>query len=360
MSQKVPVAVVGVSWRSAPTQVRAQLAALNDETDPVLALREAGYVTGAVRVATCSRTEWILSADEPAWAATLLRGALLGRVTGLEHEQVTVRSGGASLHYLLRVAVGLDSVAEGEGAVGRQVLKAFEQARVRGLTDRRVRQVWKQVERLVHVRRDCVPCAHTRGVQSLVREVLREQGVRTVAILGRGEFGQAMERALRAVSHWEVSTWSRQAVESLLAKAGLFDALVVCTAGVQPWLELPARFGRGVCIDAGSPPQVKHASGWLTFGLDELLARPDLQLPETERHRLEAIVMEATRALSTQLQAPSPASTLALIDAERTAFLNQRLPELLAGVPRAQVRRVRQAVGALTHTILQRTRGASS
>jgi glutamyl-tRNA reductase len=240
------------------------------------------------------------------------------------------------------------------------VLKAFEHARARGLTDKRVRQVWKQVERLIHLRRDSVPGAQSRGVQSLVREALREHGVSTVAILGRGEFGLAMERSLRGANRWDITTFSRQTLDDLFARVGRFDAVVVCTGGAQAWLELPTRVGRGVCIDAGSPPQVKSAQGWACLGLDELLARPDMDLPETERHRLESIVMDATHALTSALSAPSPATTLALIDAERTAFLNEQLPALLAGLPREQVRKVRQAVGAFTHTILQKTREVSS
>lgn len=360
MSGKVPVAVVGVSWRSAPSAVRAQLAAITDDTDPVQELRRGGYVTGAVRVATCSRTEWILTADEPDWAATLLRGALMSRVMGLEQEQLHVRAGGASIHYLLRVAVGLDSVAEGEGAVGRQVLKSFEHARALGLTDKRIKQVWKEVERLIRARRESVPGAQTRGVQSLVREELREHHVSKVAILGRGDFGLAMERSLRGANQWNISVWSRQTLNELLEKAASFDAVVVCTGASEAWLQLPARRTKGWCIDAGSPPQVKSAPGWSQVNLDQLLARSDMDLPEDERLRLENFVMDATQHLTTALSAPSHSPVLAAIDAERTLFLNEQLPALLQGLPREQALRVRQAVGAFTHAILQKTREVSS
>ncbi len=360
MNSKVPVAVVGVSWRSAPTQVRAQLATLEDELDPVRELRASGYVTGAVRVATCSRTEWILTADNPDWAATLLRGALLSRVEGLEADQLHVRAGGASLHYVLRVAVGLDSVAEGEGAVGRQVLKSFERARAQGLTDRRMRLLWKHVERLIGARREKTPGAQSRGVQSLVRDVLKESPVSTVAILGRGDFGQAIERSLRAASRWSVSTWSRLTLDEFKEEAIDADAVVVCTGGSKAWLELPRRASPGLCIDTGSPPQVKPSLGWTIVGLDALLTRPDLELNDDERQRLEGLVMGATQELSRALAARSTSSTLAAIDAERTAFLNEQLPTLLAGLPKEQVKKVRQAVGAFTHAILKMTREVSS
>jgi glutamyl-tRNA reductase len=340
--------------------VRAQLAALAGALDPVEELRAAGYVSGAVRVATCSRTEWILTSDQPEWAAALLKGALLSRVVGLGDDQLHVRSGGASLHYLLRVAVGLDSVAEGEGAVGRQVLKSFESAREAGLTDKRMRQVWKQVERLIRARRETAPGAQSRGVQSLVRAALLDAPVSRVAVLGRGDFGMAMERSLKGACRWEVETFSRQSMPDFLARLDDFQAVVLCTGATQAWLELPRRRIPGLCLDAGSPPQLKAAPGWQTIGLDELLARPDMQLSEDERQRLELLVLDGTRRLTQALDAPSTAPMLAAIDAERTAFLNEQLPALLRGLPRDQAQRVRQAVGAFTHAILQKTREVSS
>ena len=361
MTSKVPVAVVGVSWRSAPTHVRAQLASLADEKDPARELRHSGYVSGAVRVVTCSRTEWILTADNPDWAATLLKGALMSRVEGLSEEQLHVRAGGASIHYVLRVAVGLDSVAEGEGAVGRQVLKSFEQARTAGLTDRRMRLLWKQVERLIRARREKTPGAQTRGVQSLVRDALKEsKGVQNVAIFGRGDFGLAIERSLRATGRWNVTTWSRQTIDDFLEQASSVDAVVVCTGGARAWLELPRRREVGLCIDASSPPQVKPVEGWHIIGLDALLARPDIELSDDERGRLDHLVMSATEELSRTLAARSTSSTLAAIDAARTTFLNEQLPALLVGLPKEQVKRVRQAVGAFTHDILKKTREVSS
>ncbi len=354
-----PLAVVGVSWRGANTVVRSQFAAIAGELEPIASLRQGGYVTGAACVTTCSRTEWIITADQPEWAGSLLRGALASRLPHLAPELVQVRAGAAAVHYLLRVAVGLDSVAEGEGAVGRQVLKAFEQARSAGVSDGRMHRVWKHVERLIHTRRDEVPASRTLGVQSLVREVLHEQRVKTVAILGRGEFGQAMERSLKAVPGWEVSTWARQSMDELFSKANTFDAVVVCTGAATPWLSLPARRKSGIVIDAGAPPQVKAAPGWTTVGLDTLLSRPELHLSEGERERLGALVSQASTALTSELATPAPATALAAIDAERFTFLNEQLPPLLAGLPPRQARRVRQAVGAFTHQLLKKTREAS-
>ena len=356
MSSNIPLAVVGATWRTAPTRIRAQLATLAVELEPVTALRQGGYVAGAVCVSTCSRTEWVLSAPQPEWAANLLTSALHTRVPDLRPEHLHVRAGAGASHYLLRVAAGLDSVAEGEGAVGRQVLQAFEKAREQGFTDAQLRKVWKHVERLIHGRREKVHGADTRGVQSLVREALREKGAKKVAVFGRGEFGQAMERSLRAANSFQVSTFSRATVSELFDSMQSLDALVVCTGASHAWLNLPPRKAPALCIDAGSPPQVKDAPGWTMVGLDELLARPELQLSEVERERLENLMLESANHLSSTLAAKGNSDVLAAIDAERTAFLHEQLPALLEGLPKSQIKKVRQAVGAFTHTILQRAR----
>lgn len=356
----VPLAVVGATWRTAPTRIRAQLATLTAEAEPLASLRHGGYVQGAVCVSTCSRTEWVLSSSEPEWAANLLRGALHTRVPELQPEHLHVRAGSGASHYLLRVAAGLDSVAEGEGAVGRQVLAAFEKARERGLTDPHLRKVWKHVERLIHGRREKGHGADARGVQSLVREALKEAGAKSVAVLGRGDFGQAMERALRGARKFEVSTFSRATVAELFDRMTHLDALVVCTGAAHAWLNLPPRLTPGLCIDAGSPPQVKDGPGWTMVGLDQLLARPELQLSDADRDRLEQLMLDSSTHLSRLLAAQRDNhDVLAAIDAERTAFLHEQLPTLLEGLPKAQIKKVRQAVGAFTHTILQRAREKS-
>lgn len=350
-----PVAVVGLSWRNANTAIRSQIAAI---TEPLTTLRESGYLTGAACVSTCSRTEWVITSDQPEWAANLLRGAIASRVDGLSPDLVQVRAGTSALHYLMRVAVGLDSVAEGESAVGRQVLRAFEHARRDGASDGRLNRVWRHLERVIHLRRETVPATQSLGVQSLVRETLKDSGARRVAILGRGEFGQAMERSLRAMC--DVTVYGRQSLDELLTESQTFDAIVVCTAGTHPWFELPPRVGTALCIDAGSPPQVKSAPGWTSIGLDLLLGRSELRLTDDERTRLETLVETSSATLLTELTQPKRASTLAAIDAERAAFLNEQLPALLASLPPKEARKVRQAVGAFTHRLILKTREAES
>lgn len=358
MSNQIPVAVVGASWRTAPTTTRSAVNAIGAGPEsPSEALRQAGYLDGSVCISTCSRTEWVLTAKDPAWAADLLKSALLTRLGPGYPGDLQVRTGEAALHHLFRVAVGLDAVAEGEAAVGRQVLKAFEKGRTAGTTDKQMKLVWKNLERLLKVRKVTSPGGQGRGVQSLALDALREQvpAGGTVAVLGRGDIGLATERALMGAGLWKVTTWSRATLAELMELAPSLDGMVVCTGASAPWLELP-RSRCGVAVDVGSPAQVKSAPGWTVLGLDALLSRPNVRLDDDERERLEELVMNATHATAQAFTRPSPAATLAAIDSERSAFLNEQLPQLLEGLPEERVRRVRQAVGAFTHAILQRAR----
>ncbi len=348
------IALVGASWRTATTLQRSRLPEL--ATEPLTSLRASGYVQGAACITTCSRTEWVLTASQPEWAGNLLRSALVSRMPELEPGSLHVRAGASAISHLMRVVVGLDSVAEGESAVGRQVLRAFEDSRAQGLADRTLRHVWKHVERLIHLRRDVAPASRALGVQTLVRELLLERDVKSVAILGRGDFGQAMERSLRGAGRWEVTAWARQSLGALRELLPQVDALVVCTGGPAPWLDVTAGKPRALCIDAGAPPQVSSAPGWNYVGLDELLARPERQLADLEREQLEQLVTEASAGLANALHAPAPSHALAAIDAERSRFLNDELPGLLRNLPPKEARRVRQAVNAFAHKLIRSTK----
>lgn len=348
----LPIAVVGVSWRTAPLERRTELAAFPEAA--LLELRDRGYLTGVARLVTCARVEYILTADEPAWAASLLQSSLLSRNPQVPPSALHARSGPPAVRYLMRMTVGLDSLAEGEGAIGRQVLKAIEAARARRLTDSRLHLLWKHLERTVAIRRVGAATPSARGVQFRVSDELQRRAVRRVAVLGRGEFGLATERALKNAGHFEVASYARTQMEAFLSEAATMDAVVVCTAGPAGWLSLPP--GDGVCIDAGAPPQVGASPGRIRVDLNALLAHPGTQLGDEERAALETVVRDGAKAVADAFAHTWQASMLAGIDAARAEFLTQRLPALLLGIPRRQASDVQKAVTAFAHDLLRKAK----
>ncbi len=75
----IPLALVGMSYREAPSAVRAALAAFDsDASGPSKQLLDAGEITGVVRIESCARVEWLLASERPSWAAELFSAALIG------------------------------------------------------------------------------------------------------------------------------------------------------------------------------------------------------------------------------------------------------------------------------------------
>jgi oxygen-dependent protoporphyrinogen oxidase len=353
----VPLLVVGASYRELPTEGRARLAQLEDGPDaPSRALVSAGYADGVVVLATCSRVEWIVSTKDPRWAAELLRGALLTRVPGA---RVHVRSGRAAAHYLLRVAMGLDSVAEGEPAVGRQMVLAFERAHQGAHADRGLRRCWRAVQHLVSERRRRGVVRHGLGVQTLVVDALAQRGVAhdaVIAVLGQGEIGRAVVGALNAAGFRGHVAFRRDGRAAFDALAGSCAAVVVCTGAPEAHVTLPPRADGPLVVDVGVPAQVRAAPGWTSVALEDLLAHPRRLLDDATRSWLVEQVGTAADRLAKELAAPAPAGTLSVIDEERRVFLRETLPPLLAHVPPPHAEEVRRACAAFAHALIERVR----
>ena len=241
----VPLAVVGMDFREGPSSVRALLKAIDDAADsPSQLLRRGGEATGVVRIESCSRIEWVLSAGNPTWAAELLRGALLSRLgaagAGAGRVMHAKVSRGA-ISYLVRVAFGLESVAEGEHAIGRQVIKAFEAAHGLGFTDRTLNLCWHALGRMLQLRRETGAAASV-GVQSLVlQELKRLSREAAVLVLGMGDIGGHVLAALRRDGFVGARGFGRADHERFAAEANSAAAVVVCSGAPRAHLRLPPR-----------------------------------------------------------------------------------------------------------------------
>lgn len=357
-----PFAVVGASYRDVATEVRARLAALEKGSDPPSqALVEAGYAEGVVFLETCSRVEWLISSTRPAWASEILKSTLARRVP---ESRVHSKTGHAAAHYLLRVAMGLDSVAEGEPAVGRQLVLAFEAAHKGGAADRSLRLAWRGVQQLMGERRRRGVVRHGLGVQTLVVEELSAKGIAksdVILVFGQGEIGRAVLSALKDAGYTKVAPHRRSTQLQFLAEAETARVVVVCTGGPAAFVELPARQTAdnprpALVVDVGVPMQVKSARGWTQVVLEDLLTQPRRMLDdETRAWLVEQVQMFADR-LSKDLSDPVPATALSAIDEARRTFLRETLPPLLEKVPPGAAEDIRRACVAFAHHLMERVR----
>ena len=102
-----------------------------------------------------------------------------------------VRHGAAAVGGLLRVAAGLDSVAQGEHAIGNQVLRSFERAHEAGTVCRNLHVAWRGVGELLNRARRILPQGRTGGVQALVVQRLVDvPRDAPIAVFGLGEIGR--------------------------------------------------------------------------------------------------------------------------------------------------------------------------
>jgi glutamyl-tRNA reductase len=346
-----PFAIVGANYRELSSTQRAELFAQFSNPKLSGALKSMQAISGSAAIFTCSRAEWVVSAKQPRWTMDLILGFLLKQ--GFALKQLHHHSGLAAVDYLVHLSLGLDSVAEGEPAVSRQVVKAFQTAHKEGTCDESLRRIWKQLELAINRRRALKLDKRNQGVQTLVVNKLKELNFTDghVLVWGKGQIGTAVCAALQAaqLSH---SSYRRKDVAAFEAALPSAQAVVVCTGAPAPYLELPKVFDAKLCIDLGSPEQVLSAPGWTKIKLDDLLASPLLNLCNTDRKLLEDIAQQTLEVLRAQFTKEARSSTLANISSLKADFMLNELPPLLEGLPQQRSLAIRRAIARLTHDII--------
>ena len=356
----IPLALVGMSYREAPSAVRAGLVTLDSQTDgPAQQLLDAGEITGVVRIESCARVEWLMASPRPSWAAELFSAALLGAAENPDRLRPRVRHGAAAIGGLLRVAAGLDSVAQGEHAIGNQVLRSFERAHEAGTMCRNLHVAWRGVGEMLNRARRILPQGRTGGVQALVMQRITDvPRDAPIAVFGLGEIGRAMLRSLADAGFTAVESFNRatmRAFEVALARA---QVVIVASGASHAWATLPEGNGRRA-FDLGSPLQLVAAPGWRLTELDELLDGHGAVLPESEYAALDAECATGVERICQALLAPPPSDRLAAMTAIRTEFMQNKLPGLLEGLPPQRARKLTSEVNAMLHEFISAARRES-
>jgi glutamyl-tRNA reductase len=353
----IPLALVGMSYREAPSAVRAALVALDTEAEgPARQLLDAGEITGVVRIESCARVEWLLASPRPAWAAELFSAALVGAAENPDHLRPRARHGAAAVGGLLRVAAGLDSVAQGEHAIGNQVLRSFERAHEAGTVCRNLHVAWRGVGELLGRARRILPQGRVGGVQALVVQRLPDVPREApIAVFGLGEIGRAMLRALADAGFTAVESFNRASMRAFENAVQRAHIVIVASGAPHAWLTLPEGAGRRV-FDLGSPLQIEAAPGWQLTALDELLDGHGAVLPESEYAALDAECASSAERICQTLLAPPPSDTLAAMTAMRTEFMQNKLPGLLEGLPPQRARKLTSEVNAMLHQFISAAR----
>jgi glutamyl-tRNA reductase len=121
------IAVVGLSHRTAPVEIRERLSIAEQSMEDTLQrLREDEQVLEASILSTCNRLEIYTLLRHPEQGVTAI-GSFLSEHSGLELEELTPHlftyHHEEAVGHLMRVAAGLDSLVLGEGQILSQVKK---------------------------------------------------------------------------------------------------------------------------------------------------------------------------------------------------------------------------------------------
>lgn len=199
------IAVVGLSHKTAPIEVRERLALPRDVIARVLEdLAALPGVGEALLIGTCNRVEVVLAPAADASledAASAVARALDARAPGvLRHLYVHV--GVPALRHLFRVAASLDSLVIGEPQILGQVKEALACARATGTVGGRLERVVARALRTAkRVRTETAIGSGQVSVPSVAVDLARQifGGLKghVAVLIGSGEMAETVARLLK-------------------------------------------------------------------------------------------------------------------------------------------------------------------
>ncbi len=246
--------------------------------------------SGGVPLHTCARASWLCDRGGAALLADLRAHAPI------------VRTGVDAVRHLFRVAVGQDSLVEGEADVGVQLRVALE-ATAGGAT-RPVRILRHELVRLLREGRLAgFVRPHVGLAEVAVAEILRSRvapGSR-VGVVGAGALGR---RVVHALARHDLAPvlFNRTPAADALALHRIAEepvaAWIVATSAPAPWFVPPVSVP---LVDLG---HVRQTLAPQALSLDLLLARPGLRLSDDRRAAaivaIEAASSRAVRRLDSR------------------------------------------------------------
>jgi glutamyl-tRNA reductase len=337
--------VAGVSHKTAPVEVREQLAVRPSHlVDAAEVLKLFGYLDEVVLLSTCNRVE-IYGTTERASGDIKSLFRLLSAESREMDNYIYVHEGAHAVRHLLRVTAGLDSMALGETEITGQIKNAYETAREAGLTGpvlnrlfQRAFQTTKEIRTRTAIGRSTVSIK-SAAVELIENAFSGDLANKSVMVIGAGEMGERCVQLLvkKGVRSIFVSSRSFDRASDLANRCGgdavcfgdcLFevrdvDVVVAATSSGQTLLALDdienlmkSRRNRALLlVDLSVPRNIDPAASQLEnvtmYNIDDLeaLARQGAQARERELATCHQIIEGHVAALIKKLESESELMT---------------------------------------------------
>ncbi|MGH7278899.1 MAG: glutamyl-tRNA reductase [Candidatus Rokuibacteriota bacterium] len=388
----MPLFVAGLNHRSAPVEIREQLAVEDDKLREILRDVQASGVLGeTLIVSTCNRVEVYGVGDVPGEARTAVFRHLC-RQRGLDPAVVESRLythvEGDAVRHAFRVAASLDSMLIGEPQILGQVKDAFALAQSCETVGpalhtlfTRAFAVAKKVRTETEIARHAVSVSF--AAVELAKKIFAGLAGRSVLLVGAGKMGELAARHLVEQGAFPVyvanRTWSR-AQEMARALAGTpvpfgelgmalaaVDIAVTSTGAPAPIIRaetveriMRERRGRPLFfIDIAVPRDVEASVDALEdvycYDIDDLRQVVDANLRERlrEAHRAEAIVEREVGKFVARLGDVEVIPTIVSLRERVEAIRAGEVRKTLARLPEATPE-TRQAIDALSSAIVNK------
>ena len=384
--------VAGLSHRTAPVDLREQLAIEEDKLREILReLAEGGAFGEVVVLSTCNRVEVYGVADVPGEARTAAFRRFC-RYRGLDVSQVEpllyMHVDAEAVRHAFRVAASLDSMVLGEPQIGGQVKDAFALAQTCATVGPTLHRLFSQAFAVAKkVRTDTEIGRHAVSVSyaavELARKIFAELDGKAVLVVGAGEMGGLAARHMVEHGAFPIyvanRTWGRaqEMARTLSGTAVPFgelepamrsvDIVITCTGSPDAIIDRPmvarVMHGRGArplfFIDIAVPRDVAADVNTLEdvycYDVDDLKQVVDANLRERQREaqRAEALVDREVHKLWTRLGDVEIVPTIVSLRERLEAIRTQEVAKTLAKLGDAPPE-TRAAVEALSSAIVNK------
>ncbi|MFL6450593.1 MAG: glutamyl-tRNA reductase [Bryobacteraceae bacterium] len=342
------LALAGINHRTAPVQVREQLAFRSEEIPIALLDIQARGAKEALILSTCNRVEVTATLDGGMTVDQLFH-RMLNERPGLSLDALRphfyVFEEREAIRHLFRVASSLDSMIVGEPQILGQLKQAYSQAKEQGAIGSvldailtRAFNVAKRIRTETEIGQSAVSVSY--AAVELAREIFGSLSQKRVLIIGAGKMSEGTARHLLRAGASEIYITNRTA-ERATELAALFAGkvipydqfpqrlsevdIVIASSGSPECVVTPQMMRRAIetrrnqpmfLIDIAVPrnvaPEVNSIEHVFVYDLDDLqrLAERNLQTRREVAQQAENIVEEEVTRLEARLRQRGAAPTI--------------------------------------------------
>ena len=352
------LALAGINHRTAPLQVREQLAFRAEEIPAALFQMQAGGAKEALILSTCNRVELTAALDEGVSAESLFDCLVKGR-DGVTLDSIRPHlylfEEAEAIRHLFRVASSLDSMIVGEPQILGQLKEAYRQARDQGTLGTvldtvltRAFNVAKRIRSETEIGQNAVSVSY--AAVELAREIFGSLHKKRVLIIGAGKMSEGAAKHLLSAGAHEIliANRTRERAEDLarmfrgevvlydLFPARLAEMDIVITSSAAPGYILSAEMIRRAIesrrnqpmflIDIAVPRNIDPAVNGLDhaflYDIDDLqrLADRNLRARREVAQHAESIVAEEVTRLEAKLRERNVTPTIVSLQEQLEAI----------------------------------------